>query len=309
MISNLYSLFTTGFYRNIWLKLIVLFSILFIGIYIYKKINTIPKTEGFSQNDNFILKTNNDIYDDFYGEIYDTIHKPELRVPYEIHKIIETTQADDNSIFLDIGSGSGYVVNELNELGYDAYGVDKSFDMVRYSEDKYTNSIYKQGDVYDSMLFDKNIFSHILCLYYTIYQFKDKRTFFKNCYFWLKPGGYLIIHLVEPSKFDTTVPASKHILFGSPQNFYDERLTEHSIDFDSFKYKSSYIFNDTNSDVVFKETFTDTLTTKIRQNEQILYMENIESIVTIAKQNGFIAHGMFDLKEEHQYLYIFERTL
>lgn len=144
MISYLYSLLTTGFYRNIWLKLIILFSIVFITIYIYKKINPHVKTEGFSQKESFILKTNNEIYDDFYSEIYDTIHKTYDRVPYEINKIIETTQADDNSIFLDIGSGTGYVVNELNELGYDAYGVDKSIDMIQYSENKYSNSVYKK---------------------------------------------------------------------------------------------------------------------------------------------------------------------
>lgn len=159
------------------------------------------------------------------------------------------------------------------------------------------------------MLFDKNVFSHILCLYYTIYQFNDKKTFFKNCYFWLKPGGYLIVHMVEPTKFDTTVPASKHILFGSPQNFYDVRITEHTIDFDSFKYKSSYQFNENKKDTLFKETFTDSSTSNIRQNEQMLYMENIDNIINIAKHNGFIPHGKFNLKEEHQYLYIFERTL
>ena len=42
---------------------------------------------------------------------------------------------------------------------------------------------------------------HVTCLYFTIYYIKDKENF-SNCFYWLKPGGVLLLHLVDVNKFD-----------------------------------------------------------------------------------------------------------
>ena len=58
------------------------------------------------------------------------------------------------------------------------------------------------------------------------------------------------------------------------------------------------------------ETFTDGATSHIRQNEQTLYMEDIDSIIKTAKSNGFVVQGKAELNiDKHQYLYVLERTL
>ena len=312
MLQYLYSILTIGIFRKIWLKLLILLSIMLLLLFLYKKTGNSYRNEGFTQNQNFMLKYNDKIYDDFYAEVYDKINKPHTRTPYEINTIIKMTQVDNKSNFLDVGSGTGYVVNELTELGYSAYGVDKSSAMVDYSSNKYPETLIKCGDVKDPMLYDKNVFSHVLCLYYTIYQFKNKIEFFKNSYFWIKPGGYLILHLVDRKKFDVNVPASKHVLFGSPQSFKDTRCTDSLVDFDGFKYKCSYKFHDSKETTV-TETFTDSLTGNVRQNEQTLYMEDIEDIISMTSYVGFIPHGKVDLKEsskdENQFLYVFERPM
>jgi len=311
MLRRITSVLTRGFYRNIWLKLLVLTAFIFVVFTIYKKMIVSNHPEGFVQNDAFVLKSGANIYDGFYSQIYDTIHKPESRVKYELKNILKITQASDESIFLDIGSGTGCVLNELTELGYKCCGLDNSKAMIEYSDKKYPEITVKKGDVMDPMTFDKGVFSHALCLYYTVYHIKDKRTFFRNCYNWMQPGGYLIVHLVDKHKFDVNVPAAKHVLFGSPQNSDQKRVTDSIVKFDDFKYKVSYSFGE--QETVVTETFTDVQTSKMRQNEQTLYMEDISVIVNYAKYAGFIPHGKIDMKEwthdENQFLYFFERAL
>jgi hypothetical protein len=127
----------------------------------------------------------------------------------------------------------------------------------------------------------------------------------------MKPGGYLILHLVEPSKFDATVSAGKSLL-SNPQNYSKSRITDTYIDFIDFNYRAKYDFKNDNT-VIVKETFTDAVTNNIRQNELTMHMEPIENILKISKTNGFIVHGKSSMKsmngDENQFLYILERTL
>ena len=56
--------------------------------------------------------------------------------------------------------------------------------------------------MYWKYVISANSFSTITCFYFTIYYIKDKNTFLQNCYNWLMPGGYLVLHLVNRDKFD-----------------------------------------------------------------------------------------------------------
>ena len=328
---------------SVWVNLCIFLILILILITIFKIKN--PYSEGFSQNERFILKKNEEIYDDFYVNIYDKIHLPYRRVPYELKTIIDTTQPDENnSFFLDVGSGTGVVVNELNSLGYSAIGIDNSPSMINFASTSFSQNsfsptlrteksikscsspLFKQGNVENMLMFERGKFTHILCLYFTIYHFKNKHIFFRNCYSWLKPGGYLIIHLVNKDKFDTIVPVGKNLLFGSPQLHNENRITKQLIDFNQFKYKVSYDFS--SNTALLTETFEDSTTNNIRQNERTMYMEDIDDILNMAILTGFVPNANisysikpgehenfkpFDLKEvtedPYQYLYILERPL
>ena len=298
--------------NKIWFRNLFIITIILLCIFIYKRFFTTLGQEGFEQNEKFVLKRDSEIYDDFYVEIYDKLHKPDNKVDYYIDFINKNTQTSNESIILDVGSGTGHLVDKLNKSGIQTYGIDKSNSMIKKTEEKYPNIQCKCENVIDPLAFEKSTFSHILCMNKTIYEIEDKHRFFNNCYFWIKPGGYLIVHLVEPSKFDTIVDAGKTSIFISPQKYSKTRITDTYIDFIDFKYRANYDFKN-NNEVIFKETFVDTATSHIRQNEQSLYMNDINSILKIAKSNGFIVHGKADLKlcngDEYQYLYIFERTL
>lgn len=284
---------------------LIVISILMIFAIFHKK----TKKEGFTQENKFVVKYENNVYDHFYGNIYDDIHIPESRVPYVLKYILKTTQPDNKSTFLVVGSGTGFATKELSDLGYKTYGVDKSASMVEYSTSKYPELMIKNGDVMDSMLYDKQVFSHILCLYYTIYHFQDKQLFFRNCFHWMKSGGYLIVHLIDTEKIDLHIPCLKNIIYGYPKTKKNGNKITANVDFPNFKYDASYTIS--NKNILFTETFTNDENT--RQNEQTFHIENIESIVEMAMNNGFIFHGKINLRDntmdDFQYIYIFERQL
>ena len=50
--------------------------------------------------------------------------------------------------------------------------------------------------------FEGNTFTHVTMLMMTVYYIQNKEAAFQNIYNWLKPGGYMVIHLVNRDKFD-----------------------------------------------------------------------------------------------------------
>lgn len=317
----LYNLFAFRPFHNIKLKLVIIFVCIMTIILVWNKYRQSyfnQTYEGFTQSKPFVLKTNDQSYDDFYSEIYNIIHKPARRSFGDLKVVInETMPTPEHSIFLDIGCGTGYVVNELASLGFNAFGIDKSQSMIRYAEQQYSRINVEYADVMDTMALNKNVFTHILCLYYTIYEIEDKITLFRNCYYWMKPGGYLILHLIDPHKFNRRVPSDIDPLFGKSVYSETQKNTIHFFDFDyKYEYTFPILSNSSNSSnslpIIFKETFTDKKTNHIRQNENTLFVEPIADILKKASQNGFIVKGKFQVDEymdNYQYIYILERTL
>lgn len=268
--------------------------------------------EGFTQDEKYTMKRGDDIYDSFYTGIYDYLYKTPKRSEYEITQIVESTQPDkQHSVFLDIGCGTGCVVNQLTDNGYRAFGIDKSKAMIQLSKHKSPTSNVKVGNAEDSMEFERSTFSHILCLNKTVYEIPDKVAFFRNCYHWLMPSGYLFVHLVNPQKFDPIIPAGTPSIINHPQQYSKTRITDTIIDFIDFKYKSAYDFTDKTGAVRHTETFTDKQTGNIRENEKIVVYESEKTILDIARMCQFITHGQFSMKsfngDEHQTVYIFKK--
>jgi hypothetical protein len=136
---------------------------------------------------------------------------------------------------------------------------------------------------------------------------KNKNLFFQNCIHWLKPGGYLIIHLVEPDNFDTILPAVRPFHLMSPQKNSSERPTQTRVSFNNMEYIANFLLNGGSNIATFEEKFKNIDTGKVRKNEHTLYMESDENILTIAQTNGFLVQGKIDLasvSQNNQYLYI-----
>lgn len=296
--------------KNKWWWLLVAFALVIIVIIIMKKLRTPLPYEGFEQGEHFVLKRNNDIYDSYYAMIYDELYRPAPRVEFEYKTILDMTHpTTKNSVFLDVGSGTGSLVNKLTAEGYVAYGIDTSRPMVELSQQKYPSIDTKCGDVMDPMSYDRGMFTHVTCMNFTVYHLQDKWAFFRNCYYWLVPNGYLILHLVDRAGYNPIVPAAIPSAIDNPQKYSQTRITDAVVQFPGFSYKNTTDFDSTGDDrVVVKETFKDAATAKVRQNELTLYMQDIRDLLYIAQKCGFILQGKATYSnDDSQYIYMLER--
>tara|TARA_B110000967_G_C18897357_1_gene571736 strand:+ start:1005 stop:2162 length:1158 start_codon:yes stop_codon:yes gene_type:complete len=314
MISFIQNIFTSEKPEHVFLKIILFLAIIYIYLYLYKLTSNPRCTENFSQKEQFVLKEGDKLFDDFYAEIYDALHNSEKRNDLELIKVVKNSNLNENeSVVLDIGSRTGNTVNNLNEAGYTAYGIDKSNSMVEYSQTKYPNIEIKQGDVLDSMAFEHNTFTHILSTYFTVYYIQDKSLLFKNCYHWLQPNSYFVLHLVDLTKFTKIIPVGKYDTVPQKPKTNNYRTVDTLTVFKDFKYKAYYQVptDKNNKKATLSETFTDNITKHVRQNEHTLYMEPMETIVEMVKKAGFVIDKRIHMKnindDENQFLYFFKR--
>ena len=298
----------TNFYKNLssWGKILIGVLLLLIVISFFKGLKAFGPIEGFQQNDKFLIKSGTEVYDNFYVNIYDHLVYNNLKDNYEIGQIVNATKPTSESIILDVGSGTGHHVAALEAKGFKASGVDISEAMVAKAKENYPEYDFYQRDVTYALAFEPSSYTHILCLYFTIYYMKDKRTFFENCMTWLQPGGYLIVHLVDRDKFDPILPPGNPLMMVSPQRYAKERIKHTNVAFDDFKYRSDFDIDNSKNVATFKEKFTGK-DGKTRKNEHTLYMESDDMILQEALDVGFIIQGKIDLVKvayEYQYLYI-----
>lgn len=264
-----------------WCKLlflILIIMIFFVGISHYSK------REGFiNQTQKFSLIKGPSIFDEFYSTVYDDIITDNVKDEYQIGTIINKTGPTNKSLVLDIGSGTGNIVNLFNEKNINAVGLDKSASMVNIAKSKFPNLTFNQGDATNIMLYPAHSFTHITCLNDTIHYIKNKNSLIKNIYEWLIPGGYFIVAVNTSKDFSP----SKH----------NKSL------FNTFTYKSST--ENVDGHLVFSEIFKDN-NNKIRKQEHKLYVN--DDIVKIAQDNGFVIESKYNLSPvgyQDKQLYIF----
>lgn len=252
--------------------------IFFVGISHYSK------REGFiNQKQKFSLIKGPSIFDEFYSTVYDDIITDNVKDEYQIGTIINKTGPTNKSLVLDIGSGTGNIVNLFNEKNINAIGLDKSTSMVNIAKSKFPNLTFNKGDATNIMLYPAHSFTHITCLNDTIHYIKNKNSLIKNIYEWLIPGGYFIVAVNTNDDFSP----SKH----------NKSL------FNSFTYKSST--ENVNGHLVFSEIFKDN-DNKIRKQEHNLYVN--DDVVKIAQDNGFVIESKYNLSPvgyHNKQLYIF----
>jgi len=294
---------------------VLLCSLLF--LFVLKK-----NKEGFiTQKQDISIYTENDIFDDFYSKLYDKLLLDEPKLNFEINYIFQNQAQEQNKLktynVLDIGCGTGHHINKITNLNIKCIGIDNSKSMITKSQNQFPKSKFKLANAMNSLEFPERNFSHILCLYFTIYYFKDKRHFLENCFHWLKPNGVLILHIVNIKKFNISLPNSKP--FTKSHKTSNQRSNQNVIMFDKFKYRSNFI-SDTNinfntlrldePNVIFKEIFKFKDTNKVRINEHKLYMSSQNSIINSALEVGFMLKTYVEIKVDtcnYNYLYTLEK--
>lgn len=287
-------------------KILMFITLMLTAIVFFKRDVFNIRREGYEQNDQFLFKKGVNLYDDFYSSIYDHLVFSNIKDDYEVSQIINQTGPTQESSILDVGSGTGHHVAKLSQKGLNVIGLDISPAMIKQSTKAFPDYKFKLGDAMNTSEFSNNEFTHVLCLYFTIYYFKDKQQFFNNCAEWLIPGGYIVLHLVDRQKFDPILPPGNPLYGGSPQKYAKKRITHTKVHFNDFVYQSNFLLEEDKNIATFEEKFKFT-DGKVRKQEHNMYMEPMEEILEIARDAGFIIEGKIDLMKcgyESQYLYI-----
>ena len=294
-----------------WTKVLFIVFILLIIVTSFKSTKSNASKEGFEEQDIFEFKTGPELYDDFYANIYNHLVYNNILDNYSVGEIINSTKPSSESIILDVGSGTGNMVDSLAKKNLNVTGVDSSQAMVDTAKQNYPQYNFEQGDATNALLYKPQSFTHILCLYFTIYYIKNKLEFFKNCMQWLMPGGWLVVHIVDRDMFDPIIPPANPLITLSPQRYAPKRITSSKVTFDNFKYAADFQLNKDNDTAKFVEKFSNKDTGKVfRKQEHEMFMESEDDILTMTQNVGFIVQGKVDLIKaayEYQYLYIFQK--
>ena len=293
---------------KVWYLLISGLLIVLIGRIIVRKMY--PKQEGFSGMERFTQRTNGDLFGKFYVRHYDRLMYSREKNLFEYRKIREATGLSGDSRVLDMGSGTGHHLQLLSENGVPGIAIDSSEDMVSYARATYPDLDFRQESM-ETAEFPAGAFSHVLCLYFTIYYVRDKKRVFENCMRWLSPGGFLVIHLVDKHRFSPVVPGSNRVRNVNVQKYENNRITKSVARLDKYNYVSSFTADDPDQPSVslFTEKFTDN-SGKVLQNDHSLYMETQSSILFQAKEAGFVLDARIDMGKigyHYQYLYVLQK--
>ena len=261
------------------------------------------------------IKGIEEIYDKFYVDFYDMLVFNDYKNEYEIGKIMKITKPSKNISIVDIGSGTGHHANKLTKLGFNVTGIDISPAMVAQAKTLYPTINFKVANGLDPTLFALASIDQITCFYCTIYYIADKPLLFRNCFNWLKPGGYLSIHLVNRDTFDPILPAGNPFSVVSVQKYAAKRITSTTVKFSEYEYKSNFVLKPSVNNILepnalMEESFKNLKTGIVRRQEHQLYMSTQSEILDVALSSGFIIHAKLDLtdcKYDNQYIFILQK--
>jgi 2-polyprenyl-3-methyl-5-hydroxy-6-metoxy-1,4-benzoquinol methylase len=300
-------------------KLFLLFLILLFMCCLFNSFDA-SMVESFDNNKKYEKKLDGDAYDNFYSKHYDPIHLNTARHEFEFDKITSLSKKDKITKILDVGCGTGYMVNVFNDNKYDIIGLDKSEDMISYAEKTYPKCEFITNDITENNILELNSYTHVLCLGKTIYEIKDKEAFFENCFSLLSNDGFLIINLVDREKFNPYVQNKNSDTLYDPEK-YGKKVSELIVKFDKdneyiSKYKVLNTENDNTTDTdatpyaMYNEKFSNYKLHTVRENEINLYMPITTKILNLAKSKDFKLYKKLDLKEighSNEYMYVFKK--
>lgn len=230
--------------------------------------------------------------DVFYPEWYDLCHDADTS---SILPLI-TDKDPDHTIHLDVGSGTGRLVHLLSAQGAHSTGIDNSDVFVNFAKTKSntktktkskskTNSTFILGSALTHHWFPTSTFTHITCTHHTLYYFElsDKRRLISNCYYWLRPGGKLVVSVIPD------IPTITKLLY-EPQKRITHPNYSHPVEYSSLVEPISSA-EEMNGPVTFTQKFADN-NTFLRFHEQILFIDPVSQIINLAKSTGF--HVTYD---------------
>jgi ubiquinone/menaquinone biosynthesis C-methylase UbiE len=298
--------FPTHIYNQTLLSILAVLVICLLVLYVFHLAHTklISVQEGFEQSKPYILKENQNVYDSFYAEVYDLIHRCMQTSKIDLKVILKETSPTGTSSILDIGCGTGCFIKNAQDLNLKVTGVDISSEMLEMAKQKGipANSIVN-GNALHAVTFPKQSFTHVYCSYNSFYQWTtaEKTVLLQNIYHWLKPGGYFCVRIVDPDK----------IKLLSTNPLYLEKEPE--ILFPEFKYRVSHTKGTQYPEHYVNEKIQDYSTGHIRENEIVYFIESIDESVAQIEKEGFLekTHVCVSTHSESpdEWIYVFQKNL
>ena len=277
--------------------------------------------EGFTVADKKEVYLNNDeLYDQFYASIYDQLTQ-NVRMTQQKVTLIATEWKKTGAVMeqvdvLDAGSGTGVAAAALAKLDVrSVLGLDKSKAMLeraetvvaesKLTEEQKKKITFREGDLLNPSAVGGGAVTHAICLYFTIYYLPDKEAFFRNMFLWVKPGGELVVEVVNKYKFDPMLDSASPWVGFSLQKYSKERVTESKVAFDKFDYSGKFDLLDPSAE--FRETFR-FKNGNVRRQRHRFTMPSIDEISKSAKVAGWVYTKFLDLTLigfEYSYLLFF----
>jgi len=275
--------------------------------------------EGFESGTSVMLEDPDKYYDALYASIYKPLWHLDEKLRYEEVSLQDIAFAEwpiATVKVLDMCCGVAPHACWFKNLNVEYAGVDTSSDMLEKARLDCPSAKFQKGDVTSASLFAPKSYSHTILLGFSAYMFQNPKVVFDNAYLWTQPGGFFVVHLVEPDKYDPILDLSTPFAAFSLQKYALERQTKSEIFFDKFKYTGTFQKKKNEDDATFSEvmTFYDTNDSpnhiKYREQKQHWTMPSLERMIEIVKTSGFRLKDKVDLVscgKEYQYLVYFTK--
>lgn len=292
--------------------------IAFLVFLMYIVTTWISSVEHFENEEGVTYESPEEIYDAEYASIYNLLWHSNEKLKFEEVSIQDLTLAEkttDSIKLLDMCCGTAPHACWFKNLGVDYVGVDISEDMLQQARKDCPGAKFQKGDVRQIQLFPQKSLSHCILMNFSIYQFENPKVISDNVYQWLQPGGYFVVHLVDPDKYDPLHDLSSPFAAFSLQKYSLDRQTSSNIYFDKFKYTGKLLKKKDEDTAEYNEIFTyydksDNGGKKYRENKNYWVMPSKERMIDIFKTSGFTyveAVPMLNVGKEYQYICYFTK--
>jgi ubiquinone/menaquinone biosynthesis C-methylase UbiE len=292
--------------------------IAFLIFLLYSVTTWMSSIEHFENEEGDVFETPEEIYDAEYASIYNMLWHSNEKLQFEQVSMQDIALADwpkDAVKVLDMCSGTAPHACWFQELGVDYIGVDISEPMIQQAKKACSKAKFKKGDVSQVQLFPQKSLTHCLLLNFSVYQFENPKIISDNAYQWIEPGGYFVVHLVDPDNYDPLHDLATPFAAFSLQKYSLERQTDSNIYFDKFKYRGKLIKKRDEDTAEYNEIFTyydkeNNGGRKYRENKHSWSMPSKERMIDIIKTSGFTfveAVPMLNVGKEYQYICYFTK--
>lgn len=274
-----------------------------------------PQREGFTdtQENQETFLTNDKLYDTFYASVYDQLTQQQTRTAAKVALIVQewkqkAWKAEQMEVF-DAGCGTGVASAAFAKMKVKSVlALDKSEPMLakaKFGNQNNPTVSYRLADLNNPSALSGGEVTHAACLYFTLYYLPDKEAFFRNMFLWVKPGGELVVEVVNKYKFDPMLESASPLVGFSLQKYSKKRLTESNVVFDKFTYTGRFDLYDPQAE--FTETFRFKDGT-VRRQKHKMTMPTMEEVVKMGQAAGWVYTKYVDLVVvgfEYSYLLFF----